>query len=55
MSYEILPITLPLVKIICFDENGEEEITVIEDITGLSLLSLNHACEDAYNDWVRDR
>lgn len=55
MSYEILNVNLPLVKILCYDENGEEEITVLEDITGESLVSLNDRCEDAYKDWVRDR
>ncbi len=55
MSYEILNVVFPLVKIRCHDENGEEEITVLEDITGESLVSLNDRCEDAYKDWVRDR
>ena len=55
MSYEILNVVFPLVKIRCHDENGEEEITVLEDITGESLVSLNDRCEDAYKDCVRDR
>tara|TARA_Y100000114_G_scaffold102573_1_gene95734 strand:- start:2367 stop:2534 length:168 start_codon:yes stop_codon:yes gene_type:complete len=55
MSYEILNVNLPLVKILCYDENGEEEITVLEDITGESLVSLNDMCEDTYNEWLSKR
>lgn len=53
--YEILPVTLPLVKIHCYDEKGEEEITVIEDITGWSLNSLNDLCETKFDEWVASR
>ena len=55
MSYEILNVNLPLVKILCYDENGEEEITVLEDITGESLVSLNDMCEDTHNEWLSKR
>ena len=53
--YEIMPVELPLVKIRCYDEKGDEEITVIEDTTGWSLNSLNDACEAKFEEWVASR
>ena len=53
--YEIMPVTFPLVKILCIDDNGKEEITITEDITGWNLDSLNHACEAKFLEWVESR
>ena len=55
MSYEILNVNFPLVKILCSHKDEEEEITVLEDITGESLVSLNDRCEDAYQEWLDKR
>ena len=52
--YEILPVTLPLVQILCYDESREEEITVLEDTTGWSLNSVIDACEVKFG-YVLDR
>tara|TARA_Y100000289_G_scaffold46321_1_gene46485 strand:+ start:77 stop:253 length:177 start_codon:yes stop_codon:yes gene_type:complete len=53
--YEILPVTLPLVQILCYDESREEEITVLEDTTGWSLNSVIDACEVKFDEWVASK
>lgn len=54
LKYEIYDSALPLVQIICSYRFEEEIVTVIEDCTGWTLNTVLDACEDSYEDWVKN-
>ena len=56
-GYEYMTDPLPFVGIICTDENGHEEITVIKDCTNpeWDISAVLDACEDAYQKWLETR
>ena len=53
--YDYTPSILPSVKIMCRDENGKEEIDVIEDATGMCLDDVVLMCRDKAMEWTRNR
>lgn len=55
LNYEFYTVSLPLVQIICKDDNGREIVTVIEDCTGWELNAVFDACDDTYNNWKENR
>lgn len=55
LNYEFYTVSLPLVQIICKDDNGREIVTVIEDCTGWELNAVFDACDDTYNNWKESR
>lgn len=55
LKYEFYNVSLPLVQIICKDDNGIEVVTVIEDCTGWELNAVLDACDDTYNNWKESR
>lgn len=55
LQYEFYNVSLPLVQIICKDDNGIEVVTVIEDCTGWELGMVLDACDDTYNNWKESR
>tara|TARA_B100000424_G_scaffold269999_1_gene268256 strand:+ start:313 stop:510 length:198 start_codon:yes stop_codon:yes gene_type:complete len=59
-GYKYLPDPLPKVKILCYDQHGEEEIMVIGDCLDpdgplWNIDAICAACEDAYLKWVAKR
>jgi len=59
-GYEYMAGPLPKVKILCRDERGEEEVTVIEDCLdpngpSWDIRAVFEACEDAYKEWAARR
>lgn len=59
-GYEYLTDPLPKVRILCSDEHGAEEITVIEDCLNpdespWDIGAVLDACEDAYEKWLETR
>jgi|TARA_R100000149_G_C5875999_1_gene139856 hypothetical protein len=55
VSYDYTPSILPSIKILCRDENGKEEIDVLEDATGMCLEDVVTLCEEKAMEWIRNR
>ncbi len=55
-GWEIAHTDLPVVQIICRDENFEEYLTVHENLAVYQTLhTVLDECERAYVDWLEDR